>query len=176
MVLSFIYRLCCIRNWKMVSLGFGSLFSFFFFACNYQQLLCWLKNIALIHVNLLRTFLQFCNRSLTIGQMQGKFQMVVVRHSGHAIQVYFSYFSVFPCTLSLCFSEKDDEKGFTLQHIEKLSPILGVVVHMSRHAWGCSGQQKIFCPLSTFADQSFIVFFSFNNIWLKIFVNFDQLV
>lgn len=27
------------------------------------------------------------NRSLTIGQMQGKFQMVVVRHTGHAIQV-----------------------------------------------------------------------------------------
>lgn len=29
----------------------------------------------------------FCNRALTIGQMQGKFQMVVVRHTGHAIQV-----------------------------------------------------------------------------------------
>lgn len=28
----------------------------------------------------------FCNRALTIGQMQGKFQMVVVRHTGHAIQ------------------------------------------------------------------------------------------
>jgi len=28
-----------------------------------------------------------CDRSLTIGQMQGKFQMVVVRHTGHAIQV-----------------------------------------------------------------------------------------
>jgi len=28
----------------------------------------------------------FC-RALTIGQMQGKFQMVVVRHTGHAIQV-----------------------------------------------------------------------------------------
>jgi hypothetical protein len=27
----------------------------------------------------------FCNRSLTIGQMQGKFQMIVVRHTGHAI-------------------------------------------------------------------------------------------
>ncbi|XP_027914005.1 protein phosphatase methylesterase 1-like isoform X4 [Vigna unguiculata] len=26
------------------------------------------------------------DRSLTIGQMQGKFQMVVVRHTGHAIQ------------------------------------------------------------------------------------------
>jgi hypothetical protein len=29
----------------------------------------------------------FC-RALTIGQMQGKFQMVVVRHTGHAIQVW----------------------------------------------------------------------------------------
>jgi hypothetical protein len=28
----------------------------------------------------------FCDRSLTIGQMQGKFQMIVVRHTGHAIQ------------------------------------------------------------------------------------------
>ncbi|OIT34887.1 PREDICTED: protein phosphatase methylesterase 1-like [Nicotiana attenuata] len=26
------------------------------------------------------------DRALTIGQMQGKFQMVVVRHTGHAIQ------------------------------------------------------------------------------------------
>jgi hypothetical protein len=26
-------------------------------------------------------------RALTIGQMQGKFQMIVVRHTGHAIQV-----------------------------------------------------------------------------------------
>ncbi|KAI4332426.1 hypothetical protein L6164_017335 [Bauhinia variegata] len=28
------------------------------------------------------------DRALTIGQMQGKFQMVVVRHTGHAIQAY----------------------------------------------------------------------------------------
>lgn len=27
------------------------------------------------------------NRTLTIGQMQGKFQMIVVKHTGHAIQV-----------------------------------------------------------------------------------------
>ena len=27
------------------------------------------------------------HRALTIAQMQGKFQMLVVRHSGHAIQV-----------------------------------------------------------------------------------------
>lgn len=29
------------------------------------------------------------SRQLTIGQMQGKFQMIVVRHTGHAIQVLF---------------------------------------------------------------------------------------
>jgi protein phosphatase methylesterase 1 len=27
------------------------------------------------------------DRTLTIGQMQGKFQMIVVKHTGHAIQV-----------------------------------------------------------------------------------------
>lgn len=37
----------------------------------------------------------FWNRSLTIGQMQGKFQMVVVRHTGHAIQVCTSQVSCF---------------------------------------------------------------------------------
>lgn len=37
-------------------------------------------------------FVLFCNRPLTIGQMQGKFQMVVVRHTGHAIQVHWSHF------------------------------------------------------------------------------------
>lgn len=39
-----------------------------------------------------RTDIVFRYRALTIGQMQGKFQMVVVRHTGHAIQVgYFWY-------------------------------------------------------------------------------------
>ena len=31
------------------------------------------------------------SRQLTIGQMQGKFQMIVVRHTGHAIQVLILY-------------------------------------------------------------------------------------
>lgn len=45
------------------------------------------------HKKLVYNFLAlFCNRPLTIGQMQGKFQMVVVRHTGHAIQVLQLYF------------------------------------------------------------------------------------
>lgn len=39
--------------------------------------------------DLFRCFLT--SRQLTIGQMQGKFQMIVVRHTGHAIQVLFLY-------------------------------------------------------------------------------------
>ena len=39
----------------------------------------------------------FCNRALTIGQMQGKFQMVVVRHTGHAIQVHIN--CIFSCVV-----------------------------------------------------------------------------
>jgi len=48
--------------------------------------------------------IKLCTRSLTIGQMQGKFQMVVVRHTGHAIQVCICYFTFtwhFICLLFL---------------------------------------------------------------------------
>lgn len=52
------------------------------------------------HETNLSTTSLYCHRALTIGQMQGKFQMVVVRHTGHAIQVHFVFLKM-PIGLNL---------------------------------------------------------------------------
>lgn len=66
----------------------------------------------IVQADLIFSWNYFCDRSLTIGQMQGKFQMIVVRHTGHAIQVCTSHvflhslcyfwFSSLICNLTTC--------------------------------------------------------------------------
>lgn len=68
---------------------------------NYISLAC----VLIKHETNLSIVSLYCHRTLTIGQMQGKFQMVVVRHTGHAIQVHFNFLKM-PIDLNLdCTSE-----------------------------------------------------------------------